>query len=210
MAALLAAAVSSRTLVLASASPARLALLRSSGISPLVQVSGVDEDAIARGLGSADPAEVCAALATAKARDVAPRTAADALVVGADSVLDLDGTAYGKPADADEAVRRWALMAGRTGVLRTGHHVVDRRTGREASLVASTSVTFARPDPAELAAYVASGEPLRVAGAFTIDGLGAAFVSAVDGDPSTVVGLSLPGLRRLLADLGVRWTDLWD
>jgi septum formation protein len=100
-------------------------------------------------------------------------------------------------------------MAGRSGVLRTGHHVVDLATGAEVGATASTVVRFGRPDPAELAAYVASGEPLRVAGAFTLDGLGAAFVDGVDGDPSNVVGLSLPTLRGLLSRLGVRWTDLW-
>lgn len=202
-------------LVLASASPARRALLAGSGISALVHVSKVDERALQYQLaatGVTDPAALCQELAAAKARAVASevRTAhPSALVVGCDSVLDIDGAAWGKPADAAEALRRWTSMAGRCGVLRTGHHVVDLATGREAGATAATLVRFGRPDRQELAAYVASGEPLRVAGAFTLDGLGAAFFDGVDGDPSNVIGLSLPLLRTLLAGLGVRWTDLW-
>lgn len=203
------------TLVLASASPARRALLVAAGITPLVHVSGVDERELQGRLlaeGLTDPAALCQELATAKARAAAaairsshPRT----LVVGCDSLLDLDGRAWGKPADTAEVLARWSVMAGRSGVLRTGHHVVDVATGDEARATAATIVRFGRPDPAELAAYIASGEPLRVAGAFTLDGLGAPFVDGVDGDPSNVVGLSLPTLRRLLGQLGVRWSDLW-
>lgn len=204
-----------RTLVLASASPARKALLIAAGITPLVQVSDVDEPTLQAQLlagGDLDPAGLCQELAAAKARStaVAARSShPDALVVGCDSVLDLDGRAWGKPADGAEVLARWSAMAGRSGVLRTGHHVVDLATGAEAGTTAATVVRFGRPDPQELAAYVASGEPLRVAGAFTLDGLGAAFVEGVDGDPSNVVGLSLPTLRGLLSQLGVRWTDLW-
>ncbi|HEY7857075.1 MAG TPA: nucleoside triphosphate pyrophosphatase [Candidatus Nanopelagicales bacterium] len=204
-----------RTLVLASASPARKALLISAGITPYVQVSDVDEPALQAQLlagGVLDPAGLCQELAVAKARSTAAGVRSShpgALVVGCDSVLDLDGRAWGKPADGTEVLTRWSAMAGRSGVLRTGHHVVDLATGAEVGATASTVVRFGRPDPAELAAYVASGEPLRVAGAFTLDGLGAAFVDGVDGDPSNVVGLSLPTLRGLLSRLGVRWTDLW-
>ena len=205
-----------RTLVLASASPARLALLRAAGIDPIVQVSDVDEPAIEAALASAgqtDPGAVCQALAAAKARTSAALIKAvhpDALVIGADSVLDLAGRALGKPADAAMAFTRWAEMAGCEGMLRTGHHLIDLATGAEVGRTASTVVRFGRPDATELAAYVASGEPMRVAGAFTLDGLGGAFIDGVDGDPSNVVGLSLPTLRALLADLGVRWTDLWN
>lgn len=204
-----------RPVVLASASPARLGLLRAAGIEPAVRVSGIDEDAVAAELGTdgdADPTLVCATLAAAKARAVAAAVRdelPEALVIGADSVLDLDGTALGKPGDAGTALRRWAAMSGRTATLRTGHAVVDVARSLERQAVCSTTVHFGHPDQVELAAYVASGEPLQVAGAFTLDGRGAAFVDGVDGDPSNVVGLSLPTLRRLLADLGVRWTDLW-
>lgn len=204
-----------RTVVLASASPARLALLRSSGIEPVVAVSGVDEEAVEARLaaqGRAGPDQLCRELAEAKATRAAEQVAGShpgALVIGADSVLDLDGVALGKPADATTALARWHEMAGRTGVLCTGHAVIDLPTGRRAGRAVRTTVRFGRPDPTELAAYVATGEPLAVAGAFTLDGLGAPFVEGIDGDPSNVVGLSLPTLRALLAELGVRWTDLW-
>jgi septum formation protein len=133
----------------------------------------------------------------------------DGVVIGCDSLLELDGEAHGKPADADEARARWARMAGRAGVLHTGHCVIDAATGKQAAAVASTVVRFGTPDPEELDAYIASGEPLRVAGAFTLDGRCAPFVEGIDGDHGTVVGLSLPTLRRLLAELGFRITDLW-
>jgi septum formation protein len=196
-----------RVLVLASASPARLGLLKQAGFDPRVLVSGVDEAAI-----SADsPAELARVLAEAKAAAVAAGGMLEGgeLVVGCDSVLDLDGTALGKPADAAEATARWQAMRGRAGVLRTGHCVIDPASGRQVSATASTTVRFGTPDDAEIAAYVASGEPLYVAGAFTLDGRSGPFVDGVDGDPGNVIGLSLPLLRSLLADLGVRITDLW-
>lgn len=199
-----------RVLVLASSSPARLGLLKQAGFDPRVVVSGVDEEAI-----TADsPEELARVLAEAKAAAVAgggmlDGGPGDEIVVGCDSVLDLDGQALGKPADAAEATARWHAMRGRAGVLRTGHCVIDRATGRQASATASTTVRFGRPDDAEVAAYVASGEPLHVAGAFTLDGRSAPFVEGVDGDPGNVIGLSLPLLRTLLAGLGVRITDLW-
>jgi septum formation protein len=138
-----------------------------------------------------------------------PETAG-ALVVGCDSVLDIDGVAHGKPADAEEATARWKQMRGRAGVLRTGHCVIDTAAGnRRASAVASTTVRFGEPSDAEIAAYVASGEPVHVAGAFTLDGRSAPFIEGIEGDPGTVIGLSLPLLRGLLAELGVAITDLW-
>ncbi|OIV38589.1 septum formation inhibitor Maf [Mangrovactinospora gilvigrisea] len=197
-----------RPLVLASQSPARLGLLKQAGLRPHVLVSGVDEDAIT----APTPGELALALAVAKAATVAARDGelpADALVVGCDSVLDLDGAALGKPSDADEARARWRDMRGRTGVLRTGHCVIDTATGRRAAETASTTVRFGTPDDAEVEAYVATGEPLHVAGAFTLDGYAAPFVDGIDGDPGNVIGLSLPLLRRLLAELDVRITDLW-
>lgn len=199
--------------VLASASPARLSLLRAAGLDPEVIVSGVDEDAVVEALGVHDPSAVAAALAKAKAETVATEVTDDALVIGCDSVLDLDGQALGKPRDADDAIARWTAMRGRAGVLRTGHHVI--RTGGSAGDTAAahgvgaTLVNFADLSDDEIAAYVATGEPLQVAGAFTIDGRGGAFVERIVGDHGNVVGLSLPLLRRLVADLGVRWPDLW-
>ncbi|MFI9331620.1 nucleoside triphosphate pyrophosphatase [Kitasatospora sp. NPDC052868] len=194
-----------RALVLASASPARLGLLRQAGLDPRVVVSGVDEDA----LSAATPAELALVLAEAKAKAVAADLTGGELVIGCDSVLELDGLALGKPADAVEALARWRSMRGRSGVLRTGHCVIDTTTGAQASATASTTVRFGTPDDAEIAAYIATGEPLHVAGAFTLDGRSAPFVEGVDGDPGNVIGLSLPLLRSLLADLGVRITDLW-
>jgi septum formation protein len=194
-----------RTLVLASASPARLGLLRQAGLDPRVVVSGVDEDAIT----AATPAELALVLAEAKAKAVAADLTGGELVIGCDSVLELDGEALGKPADATEALARWRSMRGRSGVLQTGHCVIDTVTGRQTSATASTTVRFGTPDDAEIAAYIASGEPLHVAGAFTLDGRSAPFVDGIDGDPGNVIGLSLPLLRRLLADLGIRITDLW-
>ncbi|GAA0335542.1 nucleoside triphosphate pyrophosphatase [Streptomyces olivoreticuli] len=195
-----------RRLVLASQSPARLGLLRNAGLAPEVIVSGVDEDAIT----APTPAELARVLAEAKAEAVAARPeAAGALVVGCDSVLELDGLALGKPVDAEDATARWKSMRGRSGVLRTGHCVIDTATGRSTSATASTTVRFGEPTDAEIAAYVASGEPLHVAGAFTLDGRSAPFVEGIDGDHGNVIGLSLPLLRRLLADLGTPITDLW-
>ncbi|GAA3606918.1 Maf family protein [Microlunatus ginsengisoli] len=195
-------------LVLASASPARLRTLRAAGLDPEVVVSGVDEEAVS---APTVPALV-AALAQAKASAVlSGLDDPDVLVIGCDSMLELDGRALGKPRDAEEATARWRSMRGREGVLHTGHHVVLRRSGTETArtAVASTVVEFAAIDDEEIAAYVRSGEPLLVAGAFTIDGLGGPFVSGLRGDPHNVVGIGLPLLRTLLADLGVRWTDLW-
>ncbi len=193
-------------LVLASASPARRATLRAAGICPEIVVSDVDESTY-----TADtPAELAQLLAIAKAEAVATLSIADgAVVVGCDSVLDLDGAALGKPMDAADAVRRWRSMRGRSGQLVTGHCVIDTRTGREAAASATTRVTFAELSDEEIAAYVATGEPLQVAGAFTIDGLGGPFVTEIAGDPHNVVGISLPLLRTMLRDLDVSWTSLW-
>ncbi|GAA3481352.1 Maf family protein [Streptomyces yanii] len=195
-----------RRLVLASASPARLGLLRQAGFAPEVIVSGVDEDA----LTAPTPGELALVLAEAKAAAVAGRPeAAGALVVGCDSVLELDGEALGKPADSEDATARWKSMRGRSGILQTGHSVIDTATGRTASATASTVVRFGEPTDAEIAAYVASGEPLHVAGAFTLDGRSAPFVESIEGDHGNVIGLSLPLLRRLLGELGFSVTDLW-
>ncbi|GGV02853.1 nucleoside triphosphate pyrophosphatase [Streptomyces spectabilis] len=195
-----------RRLVLASQSPARLGLLRQAGLAPEVIVSGVDEDAVT----APTPAELAKALAEAKASVVAARPdVKGALVIGCDSVLELDGRALGKPADAEEATARWKSMRGRAGVLQTGHCVYDTAAGRHVAATASTVVRFGDPSDEEIAAYVASGEPLHVAGAFTLDGRSAPFIDGIDGDHGNVIGLSLPLLRRLLAELGVGITQLW-
>ena len=195
------------TLVLASQSPARLATLRSAGVEPVVIVSGVDESQ----LDGLPPAELALQLAELKCAAVSGRDdlPVGALVLGCDSVLDLDGAAFGKPDDAEDAVRRWRAMRGRSGVLRTGHSLRDTATGRVAAATASTTVHFADLGDDEIAAYVATGEPLVVAGAFTVDGLGGAFVTGIEGDHHNVVGVSLPLVRDLVAELGHSWPDLW-
>ena len=191
-------------IVLASASPARLKTLRSAGLSPEVVVSGVDESEVEPG----PPAEYALKLAQLKAVAVAALEKR-AIVIGCDSVLALDGEVLGKPASEAEAVERWKQMRGRAGVLHTGHCVID--THREVWLArsAATQVRFAHVSDEEIEAYVATGEPLAVAGAFTLDGLGGAFVSGITGDPHNVVGISLPLLRLMLDELGFVWTELW-
>ena len=194
-------------LVLASASPARRALLTAAGIDADVLVSGVDESVV-----EADDAYTLSLeLARMKARAVAARIPAEPglLVLGCDSVLAFDGEILGKPADAEEAIKRWQSMRGRSGVLHTGHHLMGTIDGQHAEGVGTTVVHFADVSDDEIERYVATGEPLRVAGAFTIDGLGGPFVEGVEGDPGNVIGLSLPLLRRLLAELGVPITGLW-
>jgi septum formation protein len=190
--------------VLASASAGRLRVLCDAGIDPEVVVSGVDESA-ADGL---DTAALVAVLAERKAAAVAARRP-DALVLGCDSLLDLDQVAFGKPASPTEAAAMWRQLSGREATLFTGHCLISAAAGRRLREVARTVVRFGTPTEAELAAYVASGEPLALAGAFSIDGRGAPFVEGIDGDPGNVIGLSLPLLRRMLAALGVAITDLW-
>ncbi|MFF3062999.1 Maf family protein [Oerskovia sp. NPDC057915] len=223
-------------LLLASQSPARLATLRSAGLTPEVRVSGLDEDAVleaaAARFGALDPADAVLVLAQAKAEEVAQVLTREArerdqasdvvgpeevapVVVGCDSMLEFAGTVHGKPRDAAEATERWRAMRGRTGVLHTGHWIVDLRdpqdggSGATLGATSSTTIHFADVSDAEIAAYVATGEPLAVAGAFTVDGLGGAFVESIEGDHHGVVGISLPLVRELLGEIGVTWTDLW-
>jgi septum formation protein len=180
-------------------------VLRGAGLDPEVIVSGVDEDQV-----TGPPRELSLALARLKAAAVAGGLTGDpALVIGCDSVLELDGEALGKPATAQQALARWRSMAGRSGLLHTGHCVISTADESQVSAVGTTVVRFGTPDDVELAAYVATGEPLKLAGAFSIDGLAGPFIEGIDGDHGNVIGLSLPLLRRLLAELGVRITDLW-
>ncbi|MCB7136466.1 Maf family protein [Cellulosimicrobium marinum] len=219
-------------LVLASRSPARLATLRAAGVDPAVRVSDVDEDAVLRDAaqryGDLDPVDAVLVLARAKAEEVTRVLEAEQddtepgdtepgdtdLLVGCDSMLELDGEVLGKPRDADDARARWRAMRGRAGVLHTGHWLVDLRhpddggTGATFGATASTTVHFADLTDAEIDAYVATGEPLHVAGAFTVDGLGGPYVERIEGDHHNVVGISLPLLRGLLDEVGVAWHEL--
>ncbi|GAA2003770.1 Maf family protein [Microbacterium ulmi] len=207
---------------LASTSPARLMLLRQAGIEPETASPDVDEDAVVAAVETSErrrlePDEHVLLLARRKAAEVAARLGSlgfDGIVIGGDSMFELDGEVLGKPRTAEIATARWRAMRGRTGVLHSGHSVYRLTPGlapREAHAVAQASVSFAADvTDAEIDAYVASGEPLHVAGAFTIDSLGGPFIERVEGDPSTVVGMSLSTLRRLTGELGIAWTDLWN
>ncbi|MEL4505203.1 nucleoside triphosphate pyrophosphatase [Luteococcus sp. H138] len=195
--------------ILASSSPARLSTLARAGIRAEVIRPDVDESAVR----AATPSQLTAELARLKAAAVLDRLEGQSgfALVACDSMLELDGRAWGKPEKPQAAVERWRAIRGRTATLRTGHHVVvaDERGRREVNRVGSTSVTFADLDDAEIDAYVATGEPTRVAGAFAIDGMGGAFVTGITGDYHNVVGISLPLVRQMLLDLGVGWYQLW-
>jgi septum formation protein len=204
-------------LVLASASPGRRKVLRQAGIDPLVVVSGVDEDAVVARLDPlATPGDVTTALAAAKADAVThnldPAVAADCVVIGCDSMLYRDGELIGKPASAKAALEGWRRVAGKSGQLYTGHCVIrlsDNKVTYRAADATCTTVNFGVPSPADLDAYIAQGEPLAVAGGFTLDGLGGWFIDGVEGDPSAVIGIGLPLTRHLLAHAGLSLKDMW-
>jgi septum formation protein len=179
-------------------------VLRAAGLDPQVMASGVDEDAFA----ADSTAELVSVLASAKAGAVAARLD-DGVVIGCDSMLDIDGRGYGKPADAEAAMAMWRELSGKTGTLFTGHCVINAATGHSVQAVAATTIRFGTPTDHEIAAYVGTGEPLTMAGAFTIEGFGGWFIESIDGDPNNVIGISLPLLRRLLAGLGVTIPALW-
>lgn len=201
------------SLVLASASPSRTKLLADAEIRHRVVVSDVDEDAAVAAHGPLTPGETALLLARTKAEAVA-ESVSDELVLGCDSVFELDGLPYGRPWEPAVATERWRAMRGRSGTLHTGHWLIDTAKNDAGSPVShgeltSAVVHFEMVSDAEIAAYVATGEPLQVAGAFTIDGLAGAFISGIEGDPHTVVGLSISTLRRLLGQVGVSVTELW-
>jgi septum formation protein len=205
------------TLFLASASPARLATLKQVGITPQLLDHEVDEHQLvdeATKDGAVPPSQMVEILARAKAEDAASRHRVSGLVLGGDSLFELGGNVFGKPHTADVARERWAAQRGKTGTLHSGHELLYCEEGeiiRRACLATSTTVTFADDmTDEEIEAYISSGEPLKVAGAFTIDSLGAGFITSIEGDPYTVVGLSVWALRSLVTELGFRYTDLWD
>lgn len=193
--------------VLASASPSRRRLLEQAGVAPLVLVSGVDEEAIEGAMQHQPVPDVALALARAKAEAVAllPEVPEDALVLGCDSIFEVDGVRLGKPPSAEEALRRWQRMRGRSGTLHTGHWLMDMAAGTAIGETVSTVVDMVDAPDEEIAAYIATGEPLLVAGGFTLDDLGAPYVAGVHGDPGNVIGVSLPAVRRLALALGRGW-----
>ncbi|HEX2143726.1 MAG TPA: nucleoside triphosphate pyrophosphatase [Glycomyces sp.] len=195
----------SRPFVLASQSPARRELLKAAGIEPQVIVSGVDESQV---MGE-DPSELAATLAELKANAVLDLVGPDSLVLGCDSVLHFGHEILGKPEGPEEATSRWKRMRGRSGTLYTGHCLIDVAADRQIVRTSGTEVHFAEVSDEEIAAYVATGEPLHVAGSFTLDGYGSAFIDRIDGDPGTVIGLSMPLLRNMLGEVEIALHQLW-
>ena len=204
----------SRTVLLASASTSRYSLLMNAGITPLVQVSHVDEDAITEKLSPIATAELCVALATAKGeavvKDIKVTDSKNLLVIAADSMLEFEGESFGKPGTPNAAIARWKSMRGKNGYLHTGHWVMDLVSGQVRHGVAGAKVEFADISDAEITAYVESGEPLSVAGGFTHEGKSAAFITKMTGDSPAVGGISLALLREFTKDMSIEWTDLWD
>jgi len=194
--------------VLASASQARLRLLEQAGLRPIVLVSGVDEEAIEEKMRQEPVPDVALALARAKAEAVLPLAPPGALVLGCDSIFEVDGIRLGKPPSPEEALRRWQRMRGKAGTLHTGHWLIDTASGGRAGEAVSTTVEMVNADDEEIADYIATGEPLQVAGGFTLDGLGAPYVAGITGDPGNVIGVSLPAVRRLCQCLGRAWPDV--
>ena len=195
-----------RTVVLASASPSRKRLLESVGISPEIIVSGVFEEDPQ--FDSLTPPELVIALSILKSHSVKEQAGSSALIIGCDSTFEFEGKSLGKPLTADVAIARAKALRGKTGVLHTGHCIIDTAQGIEISDISSAAVTFANMTDAEIAAYVKSGEPLNVAGGFTLDGLSAPFIEHIAGDPSGIIGLSLPLLRRAINELGLSWPEI--
>jgi len=196
----------SRSVVLASASPSRKRLLDSCGISAQVIVSGVDEEDPK--LTSLAPREMVIALAILKAHTIKSQVGDEHLIIGCDSTFEFQGRSLGKPLTPELATARCKELRGNFGLLHTGHCIIDTKQGIEISDVSTSKVFFADMTDAEIADYVASGEPLNVAGGFTLDGLSAPFISRIEGDPSGIIGLSLPLLRRVVKSLGLTWSSI--
>ena len=198
--------------ILASASPARLMLLRSQNIQPIVIASDINEKEIEETYKSSSTEIVVKELSIAKANYVLTNNVSlnTGILIAADSMLEFESESLGKPLNAENAIARWQKMRGKTGILHTGHTVIRLDNLQTITRVVSTKVEFANVDDKEILDYVATSEPLNVAGAFTIDSLGAAFVKEVQGDHSNVIGLSLPALREIVRELGLSWTSLWE
>jgi septum formation protein len=193
-------------IILASSSPSRLRLLESVGIFPKILVSGVNEEAAE--FDSLSPAELVLALAILKAHAVKDLAPANSLILGCDSTFEFDGRSLGKPGDKENAIARCKLLSGKSGYLHTGHCIIDLKNGIELSERSTAKVQFAQMTDAEIIDYVESGEPLNVAGGFTLDGLSAPFITNIEGDPSGIIGLSLPLFRKMVISLGYSWPDI--
>jgi len=198
--------------ILASASPARLMLLRSQNIQPIVIASEINEKEIEEQYKNSSTEIVVKELSIAKANYVLTNNVSlnSGILIAADSMLEFESQSLGKPLNAENAIARWQKMRGKSGILHTGHTVIRLDNKQTITRVVSTKVEFANVDDKEIIDYVATNEPLNVAGAFTIDSLGAAFVKEVQGDHSNVIGLSLPALREIVRELGLSWTSLWE
>lgn len=197
-------------LILASQSPARVKILQDAGFEPVVHPSTIDEDAVLKSTDASDPEQYVTTLAEAKAMDVAKEISTQrSLVLGADSALSFEGEILGKPKLAEVAIKRWKQMRGKQGILFTGQTLVDTKTKKFVTAQSGTKVWFSNASDQQIQRYVDSGEPLNVAGAFTIDSLGGAFIDRIEGDYHAVVGLSLRLLREMMAELEYEYTDFW-
>ena len=198
----------SKEIILASASPSRKRILESVGIDPRIVVSGVDEETPE--LIALNPADLVIALAILKAHTVYNKDPeiSNTLIIGCDSTFEFEGESLGKPMSVENAIARCRQLSGKNGYLHTGHCVIDTDQGIEVADISTSKVTFAHMSESEIANYVATGEPLQVAGGFTLDGHSAPFISHIDGDPSGIIGLSLPTLRKIVLNLGLEWSDV--
>ncbi len=194
-------------IILASQSPSRAAILRAAGVEPVLAPANVDERSVEQQLHGSSPADIVAALAQAKARAIAAQYGPEAVIIGADSMLLMDGQLYGKPHTVQKTIERWQQQSGRSAQLITGHCLIFGQ--HEYVEVASTTVHFASASAEDIAAYARSGEPLECAGAFTLEALGGWFIDSIEGDPSCVIGLSLPAVRRGLYSFGLSVSEFW-